>query len=91
MIVDDSLDTGKTIGEVLNFLEERNKIYRRDILIAVLTQIFDDANPHADCHIHKNVNFSFPWSQDSNEYDKFVELNRTILSSFEFMESSIKM
>lgn len=89
VIVDDSLDTGKTIRKVLTYLEKRKQIFRRHILIAVLNQLFDDANPPADCHLYKNLSFTFPWSQDSNEYDKFVELNRTIHASLEFNASSI--
>lgn len=78
VIVDDSLDTGKTIGVVLDFLENRKQITRDNVLIAVLTQIFDDANPPADCLIYKNVNFSFPWSRDSKEYGKFETFCRNI-------------
>ena len=83
VIVDDSLDTGKTVCAVLKHLEARG-ICRENILIAVLTQIFDDAFPQADCFIHKNINFCFPWSRDSAEYNKFVKFcqNRPSLAKF---------
>jgi len=78
IVVDDSLDTGKTVHAVLKFLENEKRIKRKDVLIAVLTQMYDDANPQADCLIHNNVNFSFPWSRDSNEYNKFLNFCRDI-------------
>ena len=72
IIVDDSLDTGKTVNSVLKYLLEEKKIPRNDVIIAVITQIFDDADPQADCLIYKNFNFCFPRSRDSNEYQKFL-------------------
>ena len=78
IIIDDSLDTGKSVGVVLDFLENRKQINRDKLLIAVLTQIFDDASPPADCLLYKNINFSFPWSLDSKEYGKFETFCRNI-------------
>lgn len=73
VIVDDSLDTGRTVAAVIQHLAKHAGTPRNDIRIAVLTQIFDDAHPPADHHIFRNVNFCFPWSMDSQEYHKFVE------------------
>jgi hypoxanthine phosphoribosyltransferase len=73
VIVDDSLDTGKTISTVINYLHEIHKREKPKIMIAVITQMFDDSSPAADCAVFKNTNFSFPWSIDSKEYDKFID------------------
>ena len=88
VIVDDSLDTGKTVSAVVNLLEKDRKICNKNILIAVITQIFDDAVPKADCYIYKNYNFSFPWSRDSNEYAKFLDYckKNPMLSSFQSLD-----
>jgi hypoxanthine phosphoribosyltransferase len=71
VIVDDSLDTGKTVEAVIRYLNDSSQVLKKEILVATLTQIFDDAYPKADCKIYQNVNFSFPWSRDSDDYIKF--------------------
>lgn len=72
VIVDDSLDTGNTMRVALEYLSDTMAIPRSDVLLASLTQIFDDASPPADVCLYRRVNFEFPWSQDSPEYPKFL-------------------
>jgi hypoxanthine phosphoribosyltransferase len=72
VIVDDSLDTGNTMRVALEFLRDTANVPRSDVLLASITQIFDDASPPADVCLYRRTNFEFPWSQDSPEYAKFV-------------------
>ena len=72
VIVDDSLDTGNTMRVALEYLQDAADVPRSDVLLASITQIFDDASPPADVCMFERVNFEFPWSQDSPEYEKFV-------------------
>lgn len=72
VIVDDSLDTGNTMRAVVDYLET-NGIKLKDIRIAVLTQIFEDASPTPDCKIFHRTNISFPWSMDSPDHTRFLE------------------
>lgn len=72
VIVDDSLDTGNTMRVALEYLWDTVAVPRSDILLASLTQIFDDASPSADVCIFRRVNFEFPWSQDSPEHPLFL-------------------
>lgn len=72
IVVDDSLDTGKTMREVVAFLRAKFRIDEKDMLIAVITQMYSDAIPQADCAMFRNINFCFPWSCDSNQYRQFI-------------------
>lgn len=72
VIVDDSLDTGNTMRVALEYLWNTVAVPRSDVILASLTQIFDDASPAADVCIFRRVNFEFPWSQDSPEHPLFL-------------------
>ena len=73
LVVDDSLDTGKTVATVVEYLTNIYQMQRQDIRIAVITQMYEDANPPSDYCLFRNVNFCFPWSLDSQEYTRFLE------------------
>ncbi len=72
VIVDDSLDTGNTMRVALEHLWDRVGVPRSEVLLASLTQIFEDASPAADVCVFRGVNFEFPWSQDSPEHALFL-------------------
>lgn len=72
VIVDDSLDTGNTMRVALEYLWDTAAIPRSDVILASLTQIFDNASPAADVCMYRSVNFEFPWSQDSPEHSLFL-------------------
>ena len=73
LIVDDSLDTGKTVSTVIEYLSSEFGIVRSEIEIAVITQMYEDADPPADYCTFRNINFCFPWSLDSGDYGRFLE------------------
>jgi hypoxanthine phosphoribosyltransferase len=72
LIVDDSLDTGGSVGAVLAMLLNGG-VPRELIRIAAITQIFDNASPSADYATYRNVNITFPWSHDAADYGDFLQ------------------
>ena len=72
LVVDDSLDTGKTVGSTLDHLYEDGVVIE-NVLVVALTQIFRDADPSAACTVYRDMNICFPWSNDSIENKKFKD------------------
>jgi len=72
LIVDDSMDSGYTIAGVKQNLEERGAEVTNIKIFVINTTILNDL-VKPDFLIAEKKIFSFPWSQDSNEYKKFLE------------------
>lgn len=70
LLVDDSIDTGNTIIEILNYL----KNYNLEIKTAGLN-IFEMSkeNIKIDFSIYEDTLLNGPWSKDSKYYSKFME------------------
>lgn len=70
LLVDDSIDTGNTIVEILNYL----KGYNLEIKVAGLN-VFDMSKEiiKIDFYNYENILLNGPWSKDSKYYRKFME------------------
>lgn len=70
LLVDDSIDTGNTIIEILNYL----KNYDLEIKTAGLN-VFEMSkeNIEIDFNIYEDTLLNGPWSKDSKYYSKFME------------------
>lgn len=70
LLVDDSIDTGNTIIEILNYL----KNYNLEIKTAGLN-VFEMSkeNIKIDFSVYKDTLLNGPWSKDSSYYSKFME------------------
>jgi len=62
LIVDDAIDTGKTMFVVKNSLD--SKIQNANIKTAVISWTLEDSIVKPDYHLYKNVLVRFPWSKD---------------------------
>jgi len=62
LIVDDAIDTGKTMFVVKNCLD--SKINNAEIKTAVISWTLEDSLVKPDYHLYKNVLVRFPWSKD---------------------------
>jgi len=62
LIVDDAIDTGKTMFIVKNNLKQ--KFPKAKIEIAVLTWTIDSSIVKPDYYLYKNTLLRFPWSND---------------------------
>ena len=72
LIFDDSIDTGYTIDKVI---EEISKIYQgAEIKIAVLNYFTDRNSIKPDYYLYKDSVISAPWTIDSKEYKKFLNM-----------------
>ena len=70
LLVDDSIDTGNTIVEILNYLKK----YDLEIKTAGLN-VFDMSKEtiKIDFYNYENTLLNGPWSKDSKYYGKFME------------------
>ncbi len=70
LLVDDSIDTGNTIVEILNYLKK----YGLEIKTAGLN-VFDMSKEiiKIDFYNYENTLLNGPWSKDSKYYRKFME------------------
>jgi hypoxanthine phosphoribosyltransferase len=67
LIVDDAVDTGYSIKEILDFLIGMG--YKKErIKIAVLAMTRKNSARTADIFLFEKMKFAFPWSYDSREY-----------------------
>lgn len=76
LIVDDSLDTGYTINELVDKLLQLG-VERKNIKIAVINVLsMPKLRPVIlpDYYIYKNIHIQYPWSADSIEYKKYQEV-----------------
>lgn len=64
LIVDDSIDSGKTLYLVKQFIKN-NLDSKVEIKIAVLNQTFKNPLVNPDFFLDKNVIYRFPWSKDT--------------------------
>lgn len=64
LIVDDSIDSGKTLYLVKRFIE-MNLDDKVEIKTAVLNQTFKNPLINSDFLLDKNVIYRFPWSKDT--------------------------
>ena len=62
LIVDDAIDTGKTMFVVKNSLD--SKMHNAEIKTAVISWTLEDSLVKPDYHLYKNVLVRFPWSKD---------------------------
>lgn len=71
LLIDDSIDTGNTLRSVLDYLKDIKKF---NIKIATLN-IFEKEKPivSADYSLYTDTIIKGPWSEDSIEYEKFLE------------------
>ncbi len=72
VVIDDSLDTGATMIELLRRLQ-RQGVKRDAVLVAVLTQMYSTSRVTADIAVFQLRNLSFPWSRDSHDYARFLD------------------
>lgn len=77
LIVDDAIDTGHSLGAVLNYLEEKG-IKKDKIKIAVLTTTGSDPVFSADYTLLDQVICAFPWSYDSRDYKETLKMIKTL-------------
>ena len=73
LIVDDAIDTGYSAEQILSFLLG-NGYHKEQIKIAVLTNTYKNSARRADISLFDQVNFAFPWSFDSREYNRAWKL-----------------
>ena len=73
LIVDDAVDTGFSLNAALNYLET-NGYLRSLIKTAVLTTTQKSPVCRPDITLFHQIDFSFPWSYDSMEYNKSWKL-----------------
>ncbi|MEB0773484.1 phosphoribosyltransferase [Citrobacter portucalensis] len=64
LIVDDSIDSGKTLYLVKQFIK-MNLGHKVEIKMAVLNQTFKNPLVNPDFLLDKNVIYRFPWSKDT--------------------------
>ena len=84
LIVDDSLDTGFTINELIDKLVSHG-VLRCNIKIAVINILSEKKlRPivYPDYYIYKNIHIQYPWSSDSIEYRKYLELYAEVKTNF---------
>lgn len=68
LIIDDTIETGKTIRHILPIVQDY--FQNADIKIATLSN-FDF--PNVDYQVYQNKILAGPWGRDSKEYQRFVQ------------------
>ena len=77
LLIDDALDTGHSIGAVLNYLTQKG--FKKDnIKIAVLTTTGPDPVVSADFTLLDQVICAFPWSYDSRHHKHTMKMIQTV-------------
>jgi len=77
LLVDDAVDTGHSIGAVLNYLTHKG-LKKENIKIAVLTTTGPDPVVSADFMHLDQVICAFPWSYDSREHNHTLKMIQTV-------------
>ena len=80
LIVDDAIDTGYSAENILSFLLGSG-YHKEQIKIAVLTNTYKNSACRADISLFDQVNFAFPWSYDSRDYNRAWKLYNEYKSS----------
>lgn len=71
LVVDDMIDSGKTLSKTLPVIEENFK--DANINVAVLSDASDENVDYANYSYYHNVNLVGPWSKDSKEYQEYLK------------------
>lgn len=71
LLVDDSIDSGNSIKLVKSAIEEY--FYNADVRVAVFNKM-SKSNIKADYSLYENVMICGPWSSDSKENNKYIDL-----------------
>lgn len=72
LIIDDAIDTGETIIQVLDFIKNENS--SAICKIAVITTTTNSPRIQPNYYIYNNIVCNFPWSIDSDYYKEFIKL-----------------
>lgn len=73
LLVDDAIDTGNSVQEILKFLKSAGYETEK-IKVAVLTTTHPDPIRKADITLFDQIACAYPWSYDSREYTKAWQL-----------------
>ncbi|WP_171011981.1 phosphoribosyltransferase [Hathewaya histolytica] len=74
LLVDDSIDTGNSIVSAIRFIKE-NYGESLKIQVAALNKFnMSDEKVTTNYYIYKDTIITYPWSKDSREYKKFINM-----------------
>lgn len=79
LIVDDAIDTGKSMKNSYEFI--KRKVHPEKIIIAVLTTTFNNPKINAHYSYFMDTICTFPWSVDSKEYNEYQKIYHGILKN----------
>lgn len=83
LLVDDSVDSGETVNQIVKFLEKEYKKNGLRVIIKVAAiNVFDAGKKMTkiDYYLYENLMISGPWSKDSKFYKEFINEYNTYKS-----------